>query len=66
MATSSIIENIRVNNPKAIEYFIEAKEASARNYRPRTSDELSTVVSDPERIKIFVQKCLKKSYKGKK
>ena len=64
MATSSIIEDIRVNNPKAIEAFVEAMEASAQQYHPRTPDEQSAVVSDPERIKSFVQKCLEK--RGKK
>lgn len=64
MATSSIIEDIRVNNPKAIEDYVEAMETSAQDFRPRTPDEQSTVVSDPERIKNFVQRCLAK--RGKK
>lgn len=64
MATSSIIEDIRVNNPKVIEAYVEAMETSAQNYHPRTPDEQSSVVSDPERIKRFVQKCLAK--RGKK
>jgi len=64
MATSSILEDIRVNNPKAIEAFVEAMEESAKNYHPRTENEKSTAVTDPERIKLFVQRCLEK--RGKK
>ena len=32
MATSSIIEKIQVNNPKAIEAFVEAMDSSGENY----------------------------------
>ena len=60
MATSSIIEAIRVNNPKAIEAFVEAMESSADNYNTRTEAERSTLVTDPERIRNFMQKCLEK------
>ena len=58
MATSSIIENIRVNNPKLLEEYVEAMEASAKNYQPRTEDQKSGVITDPERIKAIVAKAL--------
>ncbi len=58
MATSSIIENIRVNNPKVLEEYVEAMENSTKNYKPRTEDQKSGVVTDPERIKAFMEKAL--------
>ena len=60
MPSSSIIEDIRVNNPKAIEAFVEAMESSAGNYHIRTEAERSTLVTDPDRIRRFMQKCLEK------
>lgn len=56
MATSSIIENIFVNNPKALEEYIDAMEEHANSNAPRTEDERSGVVTDPERIKNFMVK----------
>ena len=64
MATSSIIENIRVNNPKVLEEYVEAMENSAKNYKPRTEDQKSGVVTDPERTKALVEKIM--SSKGMK
>ena len=59
MATSSLLEHIRVNNPKAVEEFVAAMEASAKApIKPRTDDERSGVVTDPERIRSFVTKAL--------
>ena len=58
MATSSIIENIRVNNPKALEAYIDAIEEKSLMFRPRTDDEKSAVVTDPVRIKRFMTKVL--------
>ncbi len=58
MATSSIIENIRVNNPKVLEEYVEAMENSAKNYKPRTEDQKSGVVTDPERIKAIMAKAM--------
>lgn len=60
MATSSIIENIRVNNPKVLEEYVDAMEDHATNHHPRTDDEKSGVVTDPERIKKFMAKVLAK------
>lgn len=49
MATSSLLEHIRVNNPKAVEEFVTAMETSAKEpFRPHTGDQRSGVVSDPE------------------
>lgn len=47
MATSSIIENIRVNNPRALEEYAKAlEELEILPVRPRTEAELSGIVND--------------------
>ena len=60
MATSSIIENIRVNNPMVLKEYVDAKEQRALNCHPRTEDEKSGVVKDPERTRKFMEKVLAK------
>ena len=60
MATSSIIENIRVNNPKVLEEYVDAMEKRAKNRHQRTEDEKSGVVTDRERTKVFMAKVLAK------
>lgn len=59
MAESSILERIHISNPNAVEDFVAAMEASAKGcLKPRTDDQRSGVVSDPERIRSFVTKAL--------
>ena len=59
MATSSLLEHIRVKNPKVVEEFVAAMEASAKApLKPRTDDERSGVVTDPERMRSFAAKAL--------
>ena len=60
MAVSSIIENIRVNNPKVLEAYADAMEEHAKNRHQRTEDEKSGVVTDRERTKRFMAKVLAK------
>ena len=48
MATSSILENIRVNNPKAVEEFVAAMEASVQKPIREMGEKRSIAVSDPE------------------
>ncbi len=60
MATSSIIENIRVNNPMVLEEYVDAMEERAKNVHPRTENERSGVVTDRERMKKFMAKVLAK------
>ena len=44
MATSSLLEHIRVNNPKAVEEFVAAMEASAKKPpQPRTEEQKMSV-----------------------
>jgi len=59
MATSSILENIRVNNPKAVEEFVAAMEASAQKPIREIEVKRSTVVTDPARLRNVVMKGLK-------
>ena len=57
MATSSIIENIRVNNPQVLEDYVSFMEAAGRQpVRPRTETERSCAVTSSEQIKSFVEK----------
>ena len=60
MATSSIIENIRVNNPRVLEEYVAAMEEAAK--KPLSKDDFrrSHVVSDPESINAFFKKALAK------
>ena len=61
MATSSILENIRVNNPKVIEEYVAAMEASAKKpIRKRTEDQRSGAITDSVRIRKFATKALEK------
>lgn len=58
MATSSILENIRVNNPKAVEEFVLAMEDSTKSSLTSAMERTSSVVSDPARLKAIVAKGL--------
>ena len=58
MATSSILENIRVNNPKAVEEFVLAMEDSAKSPLTPVMHKASSVVSNPARLKAIVEKGL--------
>lgn len=60
MATSSIIENIRVNNPKVLEEYVDAMEERAKNHHPRTENEKSGVITDRERTRQFMAKVFAK------
>ena len=60
MATSSIIENIRVNNPRLLEEYVAAMEEAAKKPLSKGEFRRSNVVSDPECINAFVRKALAK------
>lgn len=60
MATSSLLEHIRVNNPKAVEEFVAAMTAAeAAPLNPRAEDERSGVVTDLKRMQSFMEKALR-------
>ena len=66
MATSSLLENIRVNNPKAMEDFVTAMEASAKEpFLSHADVQRSVVVTDSERLHSFMTKALNNK-KGQK
>ena len=58
MATSSIIENIRVNNPRALEEYAAAMEESAKNFHKRSDEERTGLVTDEAETKEFMRKAL--------
>ena len=60
MATSSIIENIRVNNPQFLEDYAEFIEESEKNYHPSTEDDRSGVITDLDETIDFMRKALGK------
>ena len=60
MATSSIIENIRVNNPQFLEDYAEFIEESEKNYYPSTEDDHSGVITDLDETIDFMRKALAK------
>ena len=60
MATSSIIENIRVNNPSALKEFIDAMESHAKDNHLRTEDEKTGVITDEKRTLKLINMIKKK------
>ena len=58
MATSSLFDHIRVNNPRAVEEFVEA--SANAELKPHTEDRFSGVVTDPERLRLFMSKALQR------
>lgn len=61
MATSSIIENIRVNNPQLLEEYVEAMEKGVNLHHVTTGGEFhSSALTDPNRIKALVEGALAK------
>lgn len=61
MPTSTIIENIRVNNPYALEEYVKFLEQRKKNPEQISSNSLlSGVITDPDGIRALVDKILKK------
>ena len=60
MATSSIIENIRVNNPRVLEEYVDAMDRFAQNPHPRTEAEKTGVITDRSITDDFMRKALAK------
>ncbi len=57
MPTSSIIEDIRVNNPMVLVEYVKAMEKHANEeVRPRTDEGRSGVCDDPQKIKALMDK----------
>ena len=60
MPTSSITDPIEINNPKFLEDYVAYMEESAKNFRPRTEDEMSGVCTDKKEMDAFMKKALAK------
>ena len=61
MATSSIIENIRVNNPHLLEEYVEAMEKGVKDPPLRNrEDRHSFAITDPARIKAIAEKAFQR------
>lgn len=56
MATSSILENITVNNPRVIEEFLDAMEKSVNNSQTRRAHSETNFITDPKQIKEIMAK----------
>ena len=56
MATSSILENITVNNPRVIEEFLDAMEKSANSTKTRRAHSETRFITDPNQIKEIMAK----------
>ena len=56
MATSSIFANVKITDPKKIEAFVNAIEASIADPMPTSDTPRNTVLSDPDVIKALWNK----------
>ena len=63
MATSSILESVRLSTPNAVSMFIDALEETANMPRKASSEYKYHVEKDPEAIRRFVSKNLPKEKK---
>ena len=60
MATSSIIENISVNNPKVMEQYAEAMEKAEKSTVTRMAEPTAKVVTAPEEMRNLMLQGIKK------
>lgn len=59
MATCSIFDDITINNPDFVDFYIEGMEAYEKApYKPRTEDQKSNCVTDPAKIRRIIELCL--------
>lgn len=56
MATSSILENIYVNNPKAIEEFVAAMDSPEKYLTGNCDHTQAIVMADPEKARSLMLK----------
>ncbi len=60
MATSSIVERIRVNNPKVIEEYVAAMEASANTQIAFKEESLAKRITDPKELQNMMLRGIEK------
>ena len=59
MATCSIFDDITINDPDFVDFYIEGMEAYEKApYKPRTEDQKSACITDPEEIRRIAEKFL--------
>lgn len=59
MATCSIFDDITINDPDFVDFYIEGMEAYENApYKPRTEDQKSGCITDPEEIRRICELCL--------
>lgn len=56
MATSSILENICVNNPKVLEEYVAAMEKAANAPIEKRNKKIAKEITDPEELKALMLK----------
>ena len=60
MATSSIVDKIRVNNPTVIEDYVAAMEASANSSVVQKDKRTAETISDPTELKEIMLRGIEK------
>lgn len=58
MATSSIIDRIRINNPKVMEAYIDALEKAEKEPVIYSPSQTAREVTDPEEMKQIMIRCI--------
>ncbi|MBP3871410.1 MAG: hypothetical protein J6E46_10610 [Faecalicoccus sp.] len=59
MATCSLFDTIVINDPKFVDFYIEGMEAYEKApFKPRTEDQKSGCITDPEEIRRVIELCL--------
>lgn len=59
MATSSIIDHIRVNNPKVLELYVEALEKAEKEPIVKR-EKIAKEITDPEEMRQIMMRCIEK------
>ncbi len=60
MATSSIIDHIRINNPKVMEAYVEAVEKAERAPIIPQKKPIAREIADPEEMRAFLLRGIEK------
>lgn len=55
MATSSILENIRVNNPKVLEDYVASMEKSANAPIEKKTERIAREITDPKELETIMR-----------
>lgn len=58
MAASGIFANVKITDPKKAEAFINALDAAASSPKPNAKEAAHSLITDPEKLKIMMDKRL--------